>query len=217
MMAPYRTAWERTPEMTLRQLFAVVALTSALIAPITLSTKGVLVSPSRTSPRAGRTCFLSWQRWVSTVPGERRPARARSKRHHSHTALLSLLLRQMKIKVAHPASHGRTGQHHRHDHRPHARGSAGRGTNIELDSRHGGDLANRRVTVNRAGPRSALTGRRRARCCRFGCSDRRRYWFSRCRRVQAGYWGVDSAGPLDRPGACYDTGLDHLYPKGRHD
>jgi len=35
-----------TPEITLRQLFAVAALTSALIAAITLSTKGVLASPT---------------------------------------------------------------------------------------------------------------------------------------------------------------------------
>jgi hypothetical protein len=48
-----------TPEITLRQLFAVAALTSAFTAPITLSTSGVVTSPRRTSPRAGNTWFLS--------------------------------------------------------------------------------------------------------------------------------------------------------------
>ena len=47
-----------TPEMTLRQLLAVAALTSALIAPITLSTSGVVASPSRTSPIAGKHVVL---------------------------------------------------------------------------------------------------------------------------------------------------------------
>ena len=59
MTAPYRTARPITPEMTLRQLLAVAALTSALIAPTTLSTSGVVASPSRTSPIAGSTWFFS--------------------------------------------------------------------------------------------------------------------------------------------------------------
>ncbi len=59
MIAPYRTARPITPDITLRQLFAVAALTSALTAAITLSTSGVVASPSRTSPSAGRMWFFS--------------------------------------------------------------------------------------------------------------------------------------------------------------
>ena len=62
MIAPYRTARPMTPEMTLRQLLAVEALTFLLIEAITRSTIGVVASPSRTSPIAGNTWFLSCRR-----------------------------------------------------------------------------------------------------------------------------------------------------------
>jgi hypothetical protein len=51
-----------TPEITLRHFFAVAALTSALMAPITLSISGVVASPSRTSPIAGKTWFFNCRR-----------------------------------------------------------------------------------------------------------------------------------------------------------
>jgi hypothetical protein len=49
------------PETTLRQLLAVAGLTSALIAPSTLSMSGVVASAKRTSPSAGITWLRSWR------------------------------------------------------------------------------------------------------------------------------------------------------------
>ncbi|HSJ19036.1 MAG TPA: hypothetical protein VK964_00525 [Nocardioidaceae bacterium] len=64
-----------TPEITLRQLFAVEALTFFLIDLITLSTSGVVASPSRTSPIAGRMVSgvgkLGHAGQLATPPGQR--------------------------------------------------------------------------------------------------------------------------------------------------
>jgi len=56
-IAPWRAASPSTPEITLRQDLAVVALTCRFMAPTTWSTRGTVTSPSRTWASAGRTCL----------------------------------------------------------------------------------------------------------------------------------------------------------------
>jgi len=85
-IAPYRAARPSTPDTTLRHVFAVAAPTSALIAPITLSSNGVVTSPRRTSPSAGKTWLSSWRRYVSTVPGDLLPSRTFSSSLENHSS-----------------------------------------------------------------------------------------------------------------------------------